>query len=348
MRTPVYDGDIMRVTQQDIAARLGMDRSTVSRALRQDPRIPAATRQRVQAVCQELDYRPSSILSELAAARWQVNKVNAGTVIAYINCFRPGAPVWVNMVEVLRRRAAVLGYEVEAFSRAEIGSSAKLQRALRSRGITDVIIGPQQEEYFAIELDWEKFTCIQLLPGFFPLPLHSVVRDHFNSVLLAWNKAVSHGYRRIGVTLLDHPFPLSDDVMRASAVTACQNQLFPDLPVIPPFHYPGGDLRERDFVQWARTHQPDVILGFNVAHYWLYVAEFGRDMPYATLNADKRFPTVSGVPDDHDIVAVEGINLLHYCRRSYQWGIPAQRIDHVIEPTWYEGTTMPNKRLSPA
>ena len=263
-------------------------------------------------------------------------------MIAYINCLRPGVPYWTNIIPALTRQAATLGYQVQAFNRSDFGSSAKLQRELRNRGITDVIISPVSNQNYSLELDWPKFICIQLLPGFSPLPLHSVVRDHFNTVLLAWQKAVSYGYRRIGVTLLDHPFKLMDDVMRLCGVSACQQQLYPELPVIPAFHFPGGDLRVEPFGRWIEENEPDVIIGFNTAHHWALHGALKIDLPYAGLEIGHE-RHISGIPEHEEILAVEGVNLLHYCRRSYQWGIPSQRIDHVLEPVWHEGTSMPRK-----
>jgi len=48
-----------RATLQDIADRLGLDRSTVSLALRRSPKIPEETRNRIKEVAEELGYRPN-------------------------------------------------------------------------------------------------------------------------------------------------------------------------------------------------------------------------------------------------------------------------------------------------
>ena len=330
----------MRIIQRDIAKKLGLHRSTVSRSLRGDPAIPAATRERVLAACQELEYQPNALLSEFAAARWATQKGSSRPTIGYINCVRPGEQLWLGMIPALRTRAAVLGFQVEAFLRADFSSSAKLQRKLNSLGITDVIIGPIYEQCFAIDLDWSKLNCIQLAPGFFPLHLHGVVRDHFNTVVLAWQKAVDAGYRRIGTILFNHSIKVMDDVIRTSAVGACQNQLFPDFPPVPIFSYSATDAREKEFASWVKTHQPDLIIGFSSLHYYVFRAKFGFDVPYIGLHVNGN-ESISGVLHDNDVIATEGINLIHHCRRNYQWGVPAQRIDHVIEPAWHEGHTLP-------
>jgi LacI family transcriptional regulator len=332
----------MRISQRHVAAHLGLDHSTVSRALRRDPRIPLETRKRIEKACEELGYRPNSLISELASVRWQAGAVAQGTVIAHIDSSRQKEPGSERTILLIRRQAATLGYQVESFRRADFDSSAGLQKVLRNRGITDVILGPVFEKSLTIELDWDKFICIQLLPGLFPLPLHSVVLDHFNSVLLAWRKVVEYGYKRIGIILLDHPFPLIDDIVRLSAVHACQRHLFRHLPSLRPFHWsligPA-----RGFGQWIKATRPDAIIPFNSYYLDIFRQEFGHDIPAAFLYGNRE-SEVSGIRESTEIAAIEAVNLLHFCHRTYQWGFPKQRIDHVIEPTWIDGTTLPRKK----
>ena len=328
-----------RVTLQDVADRLGLSRSAVSRGLRNEPRIPARTRKRIHEACGQLGYRPDSLLSELAAARWQREKVPAGSVIAYITGVKKPHP-YVGLEEVARKQAMILGYQLEVFDPSSFKSSGALQRVLRNRGITDLILGPIADPSLAVELDWSRFIAVQILPGAFSCaPLHGVVRDNFNVVTLAWRQAVSAGYRRIGVTLINHPGKMMDDVIRAGAVHACQLHLFPELPALPPF-VSAKELRRNEFVDWIKMHQPDVVLGFNELHFYIFREEFGFDIPYAALHSEGG--TLSGIATT-STCAMEGVNLLHYCRRSNQWGIPKERIDHVVEPKWFEGTSLPRK-----
>ena len=220
------------VTLRDIATRLKLSPAAVSMGLHNSPRISGETKKRIRTVARELGYRPNLLLSDLASSRWQKAKAAEGSVIAYIDRLRSNISLG-SLLDSGRQHAASLGYRFEIFRREEFTSSIKLQKALRNRGITDVILGPVFEESLTLELDWSKFICVQVLSGLFQLPLHNVVKDHFNAVLLAWQKAVERGYTRIGVILLDHPAPIIDDIQRASATYACQNELYPHLPTLP-------------------------------------------------------------------------------------------------------------------
>ena len=327
-----------RISLRNVGEHLGLNESTVSRALRSDPRIPLQTRKRVEEACDRLGYRPNSLISELAAARWRVGKASKGTSIAYIDR-RPSAVVGAGGMEVfIREQATRLGYELSVFPLHQFSNSAQLQRVLRNRGITDVILGAAFDER-RLDLDWEKLICVQLMPGHFPLPLHSVVRDQFSAVVLAWEKAVSRGYERIGIVLLDHTVRLMDDVVRLSAAKACQQELYSHLPALPIFRYTYADHRESQFARWVRAVRPEVIVGFSGSHRVIYWTKFGRQIPYISLHSAG--PPVSGILGDEAQSAREAVNLLHFCRRTHQWGIPEKRIDHVMEPSWFEGSTLP-------
>ncbi|MCP4640956.1 MAG: LacI family transcriptional regulator [bacterium] len=58
-----------RVTISDIAEIAGVHRSTVSLALRDDPRIPESTRERIQRVAAEIGYLPNLVARGLASKR---------------------------------------------------------------------------------------------------------------------------------------------------------------------------------------------------------------------------------------------------------------------------------------
>ncbi len=332
----------MRVSLQNVADRLGLHRSTVSRALRRDPSIPVSTRQTVEQACQALGYRPNSLISELAASRWQGTQVAKGIVIAYLNCMRKDEVIGIRapLISSLTNQAQLLGYHLETFNRADLGSSSKIQRLLRNRGITDVILGPAYQQDLTVELDWDRFITVQVLPGTYRLPLHTVVQDHFSMMTLAWQKAVDRGYRRIGVALIDHQRGLIDDIIRLSAVYACQNHLHSRLPALPPFLYPPDNARVDDYAKWVRENQPEAIIGFTESHFHYYRSRFDRDIPFASLHTTGN-TAISGIVEASAVCGREAVNLLHLCRRTYQWGMPKERIDHVIEPTWFDGTSLP-------
>ena len=54
-----------KATLEDVALKAGVHRTTVSLALREHPRIPAATRMRIKAIAAKLGYRINPLVSAL-------------------------------------------------------------------------------------------------------------------------------------------------------------------------------------------------------------------------------------------------------------------------------------------
>src|SRR4029077_7484412 len=112
----------------EIAQELGMASSTVSRALRGDPRISAEMRQRVETLAKNTGYRPNPLVSALMASR---RRRGAGEVdvIALVTNYG-GRESW-RAKDVCRweyegiiARATALGFRVEIFPFAEYGGDA--------------------------------------------------------------------------------------------------------------------------------------------------------------------------------------------------------------------------------
>ncbi|MDO8186313.1 LacI family DNA-binding transcriptional regulator [Conexibacter sp. JD483] len=91
----------MSVTSRDIAREIGLSQSTVSRALRGDPRVAPETLERVRAAAERLRYVPDAAARMLSSGRTQT----VGVVVADIlNPFYP------EIVEVLHSELRHEGY----------------------------------------------------------------------------------------------------------------------------------------------------------------------------------------------------------------------------------------------
>src|SRR5690349_8145117 len=76
--------DSIRITHKDIAARFGCDKSTVSLALRGNPRIPQDTRNQICRLAESMGYRPDPALAMLARHRWARDEAQTGSTLAYL------------------------------------------------------------------------------------------------------------------------------------------------------------------------------------------------------------------------------------------------------------------------
>jgi len=76
--------DYRRVTMSDVALAAHVHKSTVSLALRNQPKLNAATRERIRKIAEELGYRPDPMLDlfNLIAVRWPPRPAGA---IAFVS-----------------------------------------------------------------------------------------------------------------------------------------------------------------------------------------------------------------------------------------------------------------------
>src|ERR1700674_4581679 len=80
----IPQNQIKTVRMAEIAQRLGVASSTISRALRNDPRISMELRKRVRGVADELGYQPNPLVSALMANRRRRGSGGAVDVIALV------------------------------------------------------------------------------------------------------------------------------------------------------------------------------------------------------------------------------------------------------------------------
>jgi LacI family transcriptional regulator len=97
----------MAVTSKDIASRLGVSQSTVSRALRGDPRVAPETAARVMAAARQMNYTPN-----LAARSLITRKTGTvGVVVSDIT-----NPFYPELLDILHNEFALASYRTILFN----------------------------------------------------------------------------------------------------------------------------------------------------------------------------------------------------------------------------------------
>src|SRR5690606_18500907 len=115
-----------RVTIRDVAKAVGLSKSTVSLALRNDPRLRKATREKIRAVADQLGYRPDPALAALAHYRYG-NASPGAPVLGWLTNW-PERDEWRNDSRLYHfngacRQAERMGYQLEHFWLREPGLS---------------------------------------------------------------------------------------------------------------------------------------------------------------------------------------------------------------------------------
>ena len=128
MATPPPPAPSGRISTHDLARLTGVNQSTVSRALRDDPRISKEVRERVQRVAAEQGYRPDPMLAALAQYKRERATAGRNSTLAWLNLY----PVQQDLYQYQEFRlykagateeAERAGYRLEEFAPRATGMS---------------------------------------------------------------------------------------------------------------------------------------------------------------------------------------------------------------------------------
>lgn len=190
------------VTTKTLAVLAGLSQSTVSLALRNDPRIRPETRKRIAALARKQGYRPDPALSALVAYRARTRPAGEYGTIAVLHDHDPrrDPPMSSSLrqqMDGMRERAGHLGYTIELFQvHSDAQSALRLGRMLHARGIRGLILTALRMP--ALPMKWEHFSAV-VIGEYFSRPQLNHVNHHHSSVLTTtYQELRKLGYRRIG------------------------------------------------------------------------------------------------------------------------------------------------------
>ncbi|MDB6092709.1 MAG: LacI family transcriptional regulator [Verrucomicrobia bacterium] len=249
----------------DIAAKVKLSKSGVSRALRNDPTIPLVTCRRVQATARKLGFVLDRPLAQALQLVRSTRKERIFGTIGFIDAWplssgiRSASNVYLKRIKNgADERARELGYRLEVFSLMEPGMSAqRVQGILEARGIQGLLIAPLPPDVHELPIEWERFTCVALTHSLQNPGLHRVLPHQYQAASLALHQLQQSGYRRVGFVTTSELDLRVNHLFRA-AYLSYQYMLLPEdrLPVL----MAHGPL-EDTFDEWLKRSAPDAILG---------------------------------------------------------------------------------------
>jgi len=352
-----------RVTLADIAARAGVHVTTVSLALRNNPRLPTATRNRIQELARQMGYRPDPFLRALVSYRGKIMERRNTPTLAYVTnwntrwgwrkvtahgAFFAGA----------QAKANEFGYRLEHFWLHEHGlTQDRLSRMLYARGITGLVIASHSREMGdELQLDWKNFSAVKI--DYFPHQpkLHNVTNNQCSIIRLAMQKVIATGYRHAAFVMhrgwdhaVDHNW---------TAGYLCEQQHLPMKDRIPAHIFPEPNpvarwfhehnalvqVDYKPFAKWLDRHQPEVLI--SKAAYVLPALEkmgvrIPRDLAFVDLFLDKTDGAMAGVRQNHETVGAVAIEILAGQLQHNTFGVPEIPTTTFVEGTWYDGLSCP-------
>lgn len=344
---------IQTARMAEIAHSLGVAASTVSRALRSDPRISALTRQRVEEAAEKLGYRPNPLVSALMASRRRRGGNGEVDVIALVTNYG-GRESWRSKdvcrweFEGIQARAAALGFRIEVFPLSEYrGSYERLQVTLRARGIRGVLLGFSREDSDVL-FRTEGFA-VAGLSAYFPAVVVDRANFHgFYNVQLALDHMWQLGYRRPALIVPDLNNRMSNNLW-SGAFLDWQRSL-PRTDRCEPYIPLDAD-SQPEFDTWLTANKPDSLLVYKAPvrrflsrHRLSVPDDIGLAYLYRTSDEMGR---AAGIDGNLSAVGAAALDLVVEKLNANLTGSSNHPKEVLIKGTWHGGATLP-PRVKPS
>ncbi|MFA6959193.1 MAG: LacI family DNA-binding transcriptional regulator [Opitutaceae bacterium] len=333
---------------RELAAQLGISRTTVSLALRRHPSVASKTRDRVLAAAKKAGYQSNALVNALMTQVRGRKRLNpTGEVITYLTAFEnqehwKTMPSIVAQYEGAKVRASELGFDLQHMWMGNLGMhSRRISHTLRSRGIRASLLAPLPMDHDTLALNWNDHTVVAIGYSFQQVALHRVVHHNINAMFACYASLRRFGYKRIGLTI--HRL----DDSRVNHLWQCgflgAQRIY------------GGDRLEplifddyvdpSPFVKWLRASKPDALIGIwrHVTLDWLQ--ELGinvpEDMGFASLDPGTEYEgRIAGIHQDNHSVGMAAVDVLAGQLFRNEIGIPSAPKITMVEGTWMDGPTV--------
>jgi LacI family transcriptional regulator len=335
----------------DVARAAGVSKNAVSLALRNDPQIPTATRNRIAEVAERLGYTKNPTVGHLMA---QLRLGAAGghkAALALLNANEsqdatrkhPTIPTYV---AGCRREAERQGYGLDEFWLHDPKlDGRRLCQILRARSIRGVIVtglmnsNELPERYHAV---WENFACVVTGVRTRNPSLSFSCTDHHILALRAFEKALQLGYKRPALVLeraIDHLV----EGRFSGGVLIAQQALAPNRWTTPFYDVAAARSEPELFLEWLRREKPDCILTlYHTVRRWVEQAgmRVPQDIGLIQLEWRKDHGDWAGMHQHNDEVGEAAVEMIIGMIHRNQIGVPEFPRATLIGSSWVDGKTV--------
>lgn len=313
-------------------------------ALRDNPKIPLATRKKIQRSAKAMGYKVDAHFSQLMAYMRTRQTARSDCNIAWLYCAADARsyhrePWYIGHLTGAKERAEKLGFDIdEVWGTQALLNGESLTRMLLARGVQGIIIAPPWLESAHSLVDWSLFTSVMLDESSAPPYVNRVAVDYFAAMRTAIDQALALGYKRPGYCRTEF-FDLVSIGRYSGAFLFYQEKLpAKDRIPLPPIPPSGTN----NFIEWFRTHRPDVLITseketLNRLH------TIGIKVPEQVglihLNLNSGVADWTGIDQQHELLGSAAIDILSAHINRNERGVPLNKKEMLIEGRWVEGST---------
>ena len=318
---------------KDIALAAGVDSSTVSLALRGDPRISEATRTKVREVAERLGYRRDPALSALAESRWHGEKrVTTGNLGIMGGWGDADANRKGQEFQLCRSHAEPLGYSLIPLSFGQNSHARMLNRQLSNLNICGVIVDELFLDHNAPwdEVDWDLAAWVGIREGEQLLPIHRVMFNPFQSACVGLERVREAGYQRI--LFVHDPFAHNRILHRQRAAFLVTQAQWPDVA--------WATCTMDDLEEVVKRFKPDSFLATFPSMAEQVASRTG--LPFASMGLSKEGDPsgICGSMNDISSRSYTAVHFLDSLVRRGDRGLPALRETVMLDSEWVEGDSL--------
>ncbi|HBR94394.1 MAG TPA: hypothetical protein DEA90_09550 [Opitutae bacterium] len=311
---------------RQIAQKLGLSASTVSRALHKDPRIRPETAKRVMDALKEEGYELDPAVS-VGMSKIRQRSFYRESIAWCGTAPRESCPWFEPMFQSAEDYGARLGYKIEHFSFERDSSSnfQQLSNKWKAQGIKGVVLGPFKDQQRNLSFRWRDFAWVVIGQPFEDPALHSVGRDYLADIRRALDWLKKQGSRRPCFLQQKESSYAYKNPLLLSSITN-YNDSHANIPT--PCFEP-DDTNPEALRTWEKQNRPD---GLILPHYpspklQRLLQPLLDTMPVVFLTS----PNVS-LPSNHayfqprfEVMGQASINLLHRLLFNRELGIPSYK-----------------------
>lgn len=328
-------------TQREVARAAKVSQNTVSLALRGDPRLPAATRMRVQRAAARLGYRANPLICALMAQIGRKRAVYRETLALVMAS--PARKELVTQPSLrralagVRARALARGYYVDEFWLSDTGlPPPRLAEIMVNRGIHGLILHPDATATHPPELPWDQFASAVL--AFLDrrhATFHCASLPPFRHLETAVQQiGLRRRPGRIGLAMPARYNVLMDGLYTAAFASICGAEM--------PMWVPEIWTRE-GFLEWFHQTRPTTLLvRSSEPREWL--ASEGIVVPNTVglvhLGWHEAVRTWAGVDANAEAIGAAAVDLVVEQLQANERGLPAVPKIVLTNGCWRDGDTL--------
>lgn len=348
MQAHAYNDYLMNnvVRLKDVAAALGINPSTVSRALNDLPSIPKATRERVKAKAAEMNYRPDPSLRRLAERRWAIHPSGRSVSMAFVAWSKKDYPNhYLLLKNGIRKIAEDLGYGFESLYVDDYPDATSAARVLKSRGVAGIIAMASKDQTAWQNFPWNQFSSVQTLTGEEAETGLSTVRyDTFWTLLNAGKRILKSCPASAAICLIEQPHrSKSDELNHSAALQVIELWKQAGIACPPPQFFKISPDAQQAMVSWLAEEGVHNAIVPNSSIEWPLKKSGIKTPEQIRLIALKieEGSAIAGYRWQMDQIALRAVQQVDSMIRHDETGSPAKPETTVIPCLWVSGKSFP-------